>query len=130
MSDADYQAERDRIRAMYGDSGALRDQALALLFHRSHWTQEQLVKAEGCTQDRVEQWLRFGKFLSLNPGVPKNLREGRFRCYLLQIEGTDEQRFTAVHKLIEADLDPLTRLICEPRESTRIFIHPAPHMRQ
>ena len=51
FSDERYRLEREEIRKTYGESSAeaaaKRDQALAALFYRCGWTQEQLAKAEG-----------------------------------------------------------------------------------
>jgi len=57
--------------------------ALAALFHRSGWTQEELAKVEHCTQSVMGKRLRFGRFLAFSPDrtIPRNLTEWRFRGY-------------------------------------------------
>lgn len=107
-----YQRERDEIRATYGDSNteahAKRDQALAALFHRSGWTQEELAKVEGVARQHVARKLAFGAFLSFAPtgSIPRNLTERRFRGYWERTdknEGNERVRFRAVLALIEHD---------------------------
>lgn len=107
-----YTRERDEIRATYGDSNAeahaLRDQALATLFHRSGWTQEELAKVEHCTQQKIAYRLRFGRFLGFTTDVviPKNLSEFRFRSYWERTDKAEKNeriRFRGVLELIEQD---------------------------
>jgi hypothetical protein len=109
-TEAKYREERERIRSTYGDSsfesGALRDQALAALFYRSGWTQEELAKAEGKGQQWVSRQMLFGKFLAFTPtGVnPKNLTERRFRGYWEQTDKTENNeriRFRQVQRFID-----------------------------
>src|SRR5262245_52706437 len=62
-----------------------RDQALALLFYRSGWTQEELAEKEGKSVSWISYRLRFGRFLNFSTVVeksenrPKAFTEGRFR---------------------------------------------------
>jgi len=115
MTDAEYDRQREELRHLYGDSNieaaAKRDQALADLFRRSHWTQEQLAKKEGKTQQWVANRLRFGRFLNFTTTVvnadilPANLTEGRFRQFWAHTDkmgGNEGQRFAAVLKEIRA----------------------------
>jgi hypothetical protein len=91
MTDAEYEAERARLRETYGDSkkeaGVRYEQALAVLFHRSGWTQEKLAKKEGKSPSRIVRLIQFGRFLNLcgartNPdSLPNNLTETKFRTY-------------------------------------------------
>ena len=66
---------RARLRKLYGESSvetaAKRDQALAQLFARSGWTQEELGKKEGKSQDWISLRLRFGRFLNFTTTVVK-----------------------------------------------------------
>ena len=88
MTPAEYDHERARLRSLYGDdaqqAATKRDQALALLFARSGWTQEELAKKESKTQQWVAYHLRFGRFLNytttvVNETTRNELTERRFR---------------------------------------------------
>jgi len=116
MSEADYDRERAALRATYGDSSvdaaAKRDQALAHLFYRSNWTQEELAKKEDKSPQRIAQSLRFGRFLDFSTVVeksekpPHNLTERRFRAYWEQTDkrgGNERQRFMVVLDLMRGD---------------------------
>ena len=79
-----------RLRELYGDrsiEAAKRDQAMAVLFIRSGWTQEKLAEKEGTTQQSIAYRLRFGRFVDFTTTVvnfenlPSNLTERRFRGY-------------------------------------------------
>src|SRR5262245_56778888 len=76
MTEAEYDAERAKLRELYGESSAeasaKRDQAMALLFRRSGWTQEQLARKEGKTQQWIAYRLRFGRFLHFTTMVVKS----------------------------------------------------------
>jgi len=112
MSESDYEAAREQLRATYGDSSteaaAHRDRAMALLFLQSGWTQEELAKKEGMSREWVLVRLRFGRFLNYVTSVtssnyiPKRLTEGRFRSYWSQTGKNDGERarFRAVMQLI------------------------------
>jgi len=67
MSESDYDRERTALRKTNGESSAAaiakREQALAALLHRSGWTQEEVAEKEGISQQRIEEKLRFGRFL-------------------------------------------------------------------
>lgn len=122
MSEAQYDRERAALRETYGDNskeaGAKRDQALALLFARSKWTQEELAKKEGKSQTHLAKMLRFGRFLSFSSTElkpenrnsdailsAKNLTERKFRDYWSRTEGSNErQRFVEVQKLMAEHL--------------------------
>jgi hypothetical protein len=76
--------------------------ALAALFHRSNWTQEQLAKKEHKTIAWVSYRLRFGRFFNFSTTVEnpqtlaKNLTERRFRSYWERAPacgGNERQRF-------------------------------------
>lgn len=110
-SEARYEREREEIRQTYGDSSveaaAMRDQALAGLFYRCGWTQEQLAKKEGCERRTVAQRVTFGRFLAFGAtgAIPRNMTERRFRSYWHRTTGTNErQRFAAVAKLMQEDI--------------------------
>lgn len=113
MSEAEYDAERARLRELYGESSAeavgKRDQALALLFARSNWTQEELAKKEGKTRQWIAYRVRFGEFLNYatvvakSKSLPSNLTEGRFRKFWEQTDKKspkDEYRFREVLELL------------------------------
>jgi hypothetical protein len=116
MTDADYDRERERLRVLYGNSAAeaaaLRDQALALLFHRSGWTQERLAAKEGVTRQSMDYRLRFGRFLEFATTVakpenlPKGVTERKFRALWEQTEkdGNERVRFQAVLKMIRENV--------------------------
>ncbi len=117
MTEAEFDLERKKLRELYGDSsteaGAKRDQALAVLFYKSGWTQEELAEKEAKTRQWVAYRLRFGRFLNFatavaNPeSLPKNLNEWRFRSYWDRTEKTDTNertRFREVSRLILEDL--------------------------
>lgn len=114
ITEEEYDRERARLRELYGDSNAeavaKRDQALAVFFYRSGWTQEHLAKKEGKSQKWVDFRLRFGRFLStmvLNPETaPNNLTERRFRGYWEQTEkdGNERKRFARVQEFMAAEL--------------------------
>lgn len=116
MSVADYERERATLRETYGESSteaaAKRDQALAKLFYRSQWTQEELAEKEGQSQQRIGQSIRFGRFLNFTTTVvnfetlPSNLTERRFRSYWERTdksEGNERARFTAVLRLMQEE---------------------------
>jgi hypothetical protein len=102
MTEAEYEQERQRLRDTYGDSSveaaAKRDQAMALLFARSNWTQEELAAKEGKSQGYIARRLRFGQFLTFMPtginaeSLPTNLTEGRFRGFWEQTDKADNDR--------------------------------------
>jgi hypothetical protein len=115
MTEAEYEKERARLRDLHGDSpvqaAAKRDQAMALLFARSGWTQEELARKEDKGQAWIALRLRFGRFLNFNTtdvvnaeGIPNNLTEGRFRGYWERTDkqDTERQRFDAVREMITA----------------------------
>lgn len=113
LTDAEYDAAKAEFIATYGTSNAeaaaLRDQALARLFHRSGWTQEKLAAKEGKSPQWIFQRLLFGRFLNFSTTVenpvsaPHSLTERAFRRLWEQTEGPKEQpRFQAVLKMLQA----------------------------
>ena len=108
MTDAEYQAKRASLRALYGDTAQDRtarfEQGLARLFVESGWTQDQLALKEGQSRPWVTVRVRFGRFLDFatNVTIPKNLTEGRFRGYWEQTnpKAEDEDRFREVQQMI------------------------------
>src|SRR5262245_61613391 len=112
MTDAEYEAERAKLRDVYGETsveaGAKRDQALAKLFHRSGWTQEELAAKESKSQSQIQRQLLFGRFLNFTPmgvnveSLPSSLTERRFRTLWEQTDkdaAKEEYRFRAVIKI-------------------------------
>jgi len=116
MSEQDYDAERAQLKATYGESNveaaAKRDQALARLFDRSGWTQQELAEKEGKTQPWIARCLLFGRFLNFMPmgikveSLPANLSERKFRALWEKTDPTaakDEFRFRAVLKALQSE---------------------------
>lgn len=107
-----YREFREQIRTVYGDSNAeakaLRDQALAELYYRSGWTQEELATEEGVARQHVARRLLFGRFLAFAPDRCnlRSVAEFRFRSYWERTDkanGNERQRFTEVLRLMEAE---------------------------
>src|SRR5262249_6371282 len=101
MSEREYDEERARLAATYGDDPnsnvqiqAKRDQAWAFLFVRSGWTQQELAAKEGKSISWISYRLRFGCFLNFSTAVekaeslPANLTERRFRGFWEQTDKT------------------------------------------
>lgn len=108
MSEPEYEAERRRLRDTYGDSrrdaGIRWEQALAVLFFRSGWTQDHLAAKEGKSQKWVDFNLRFGRFLA-NSDISttgSSLTERAFRQYWEQTDVTlaERARFREVERLM------------------------------
>ena len=110
MTNSAYEAERAILRKTYGDSrqqaGAKFEQALAILFHRSGWTQEELAKKEDKSRQRITQMLLFGRFLNFATTVANSksltnaLIERSFRKLWERTEGDERIRFREVIKLM------------------------------
>jgi DNA-binding XRE family transcriptional regulator len=90
---------------------ARRDQGIAELYLESEWTQREIAKAEGIAQQRVDQLLRFGRFLTYvttgcSQAVPKNLTERRFRGYWEQTpkETGETPRFKTCIQIMRDDV--------------------------
>lgn len=122
MTEEQYDHERADLRRLYGDSSteaiAKRDQAMALLFARSGWTQERLAQKERMSRQWVDVRLRFGRFLNFattvaNPENPgKELTERRFRAYwglTDQSETNERKRFMEVLRLMERNPTTMRR---------------------
>lgn len=116
MSPSEYDLERARIEETYPKGAtltALKDQALADLFHRCRWTQEQLAQKEGKSQHYISYRLRFGRFLKFITGsdkskepwnlIKKDLSEWKFRGFWEQTDKElDERfRFREVYRMLE-----------------------------
>jgi hypothetical protein len=112
MTETEYRARREEIRATYGDSASERaglfEQELARLFYQSGWTQEQLAAIESKSRKWIDFRVRFGRFLDFGTTVPipKNLTEGRFRGYWERTdrkEGNERIRFRDVARLMDEE---------------------------
>jgi hypothetical protein len=109
MTEAEYDAERAKLAPDKATAGIRWEQALANLFYRSGWTQDELAKKEGKNRRYVGRLLIFGRFLAFigNGPIGPNLTEGRFRGYwgrTAEYGSANERiRFAAVLKLIEAE---------------------------
>ena len=113
MTEVEYDRQRAKLRETYGDNSieaaAKRDQAIAILFYRSGWTEERLAKKERKSDSWVLSHVRFGRFLNFLTDVrelPKNLTEPRFRSYWLRADPqkTSERiRFQAVLKFTRSE---------------------------
>ena len=72
LTPEEYEQERLSLRETYGDSkrgaGVRYEQELARLFARSGWTQEELAKKEGRSQNYVSAHLCFGRFVKFIAG--------------------------------------------------------------
>jgi hypothetical protein len=115
MTADEYQRQRTQLKTLYGDSaldaGAKRDQALAALFWRSHWSQDELAQAEGKNQAWVSRRLLLGRFLDFmtaghKTDIPPNLTERKFRGYWEQTERKpkEQHRFADVVRMMQDDL--------------------------
>jgi hypothetical protein len=121
MSEAEYDAERAKLAPDKAAAAVRWEQALAVLFARSNWTQDMLAKKEGKTRQWVSLRLCFGGFLNFATtvakaeSIPNNLTERRFRSLWEltdKAERNERVRFQEVLKLI--------------REDTRISKPPSP----
>src|ERR1700738_4646023 len=83
MIEQEHEQERAKLGDAHGDRSreiaAKRDQALAILFYRSGWSEERLAKKEDSTHQWVSDRMRFGRFLNFVNSLvephplPKNL---------------------------------------------------------
>jgi len=130
MSESGYDEERSKIESEYSlhkatgqNAAAIKERALADLFARSGWTQQQLAERETLlTGKRVSQpyigyRLRFGRFLQfITQGyksekepflIPIDLNESIFRKkYWEQTDKADERmRFRRVAEMIRQDTE-------------------------
>jgi hypothetical protein len=112
MTESEYDRERAKLRETYGDNkqqaGIRWQQALALLFYRSGWTQEQLAKKEGVTGSYIDKMARYGRFLTFSEKhtVSNNLSETYFRAYWKRTDKNEKNervRFREVQCLLEAE---------------------------
>jgi len=134
MSDDDYDRERARLVETYGDGSsadlsAKRDQAMAILFHRSGWTQEMLAQKEDKSQRWMAYHLCFGRFLEFSTTVlnsenpPSRLTEGRFRAFWEKTdknETNERIRFRQALDLMRENIG----IAVSPRHGQRLGIGP------
>lgn len=133
MTAEQYQAEKQQLLATYGENkseaNGLREQALAALYHRTGWTQNELAKVEGVSQQHVGRWLLFGAFLAFTPTgcntqkPPRNLTERKFRSYWERTDKSDNdrQRFAAVARMIEDNLRVVEQRAPNPALATQVI---------
>jgi hypothetical protein len=130
MTEADYDAERARIRETYGDSeeeaGARWQQELARLFYRSGWTQQKLAEKEGKKQQWIARQVKFGQFLDFTPiGVNTKIgpaiTEGAFRDCWDKTDGNDRERFQQAAELLAERTEVLLRRKQRPRIDKKIL---------
>jgi hypothetical protein len=130
MTEADYDAERARIRETYGDSeeeaGARWQQELARLFYRSGWTQQRLAGKEGKDQSWISLQVKFGQFLDFMTTVIKlkiglAVTERAFRECWKKTEGNDRERFQQAAKLLGERTEVLVRRKQRPRIDQKIL---------
>lgn len=107
MSEAEYDVERAQLAPDKAAAGIRWEQALALLFYRSGWTQDELAKKEGKSKSSIGRSVIFGRFLALIAKSPvgEKLTERRFREYWERTTSSPNERirFRAVLDLMEAD---------------------------
>ena len=111
MTEAQYAEERAKLPTDKKEAGARFEQALAILFYRSGWTQQQLADKEGKSRIWITTRLRFGNFLNFVTNVtksdllPRNLTEGKFREYWKQTnkDQNERARFAEVTRAIQRD---------------------------
>ena len=117
-----------RLRELYDESSveaaAKRDQALAQLFARSGWTQEELGKKEGKSQDWISLRLRFGRFLNfttavVNSELPRNLTEWRFRELWEQTDKTETRLLRRLSRAAQLPTDSINRRLTPARTRSR-----------
>jgi hypothetical protein len=106
---------KEQTEALRERAEAFEDQQMSQLFVECRWTQQQIANEVGKTQHWVCYRLRFGRFLGfittvINPKIPKNLTERRFRSYWEQTEkGTKEQtRFRHVFDMMQEEFALIT----------------------
>jgi hypothetical protein len=122
MSEQEYDRERANIRnadASSAEAAAKREQALASLFYRSGWAQEQLQKKEVKTHQWVSHLVQFGRFLNfansfIEPeSLPKNLGAKKFLAIweqqAVQKERNERRRFQTVLKLLRSESITMAR---------------------
>jgi hypothetical protein len=106
-----FSPELGPLRQTYGDkrsdAPAKYDQALAALFYRSGWTQEELAQKEGKSRTWVVYRLTFGRFLKFvttgdNFQIPPNLSERAFRNFWERTSGDERDRSREIARLMVA----------------------------
>ena len=84
MTNEAFQEEKINLLTISGSHGreaaGRREQALALLYEKSGWTQRALAEIEQTSQKNIDRHLRFARFLLLSPDrTQAGLGEWSFR---------------------------------------------------
>jgi hypothetical protein len=114
MGEEEYVRERARLTTTFFGNSSIQgtakgEQALAILFYRSGWTEEHLAKKEGRTRQWVSNHMRFGRFLDFaGPEfLPKNLSTNKFldiwERQTVQKERHERSRFQTVLKIVRSE---------------------------
>lgn len=109
--DVEWTHIHEQHAAMETLASAFLDQKAGDLFVRSSWTQQRIAEKIGKTQPWVGYRLRFGAFchfitIVINRTLPRNLTEGKFRCYWEKSSSHKKQepRFREVLLMMEDEL--------------------------
>jgi hypothetical protein len=110
MTVEEFQQEKTRLVALYGsttkDAMQKRAQAFAELYAKSQWTERALAEKEHFTQTRINQLVRFGRFLlflKTRGFQTYDSNEKHFRALWQRTDATstEDVRFIAIAQLVE-----------------------------